>query len=183
MKRFTSRPAIGLAAAAMLSMTATPAMARGWHRHHHDRIDAGDVFAGILILGGIAAIASAANKSNKEREVREERYPDRRYPSDEDYRDYRDYRDGRGRYGDYRNERDDRSYGGSSYASGIDGAVDACVDEVERADRRVDTVDNVNREGEGWRVEGRTSTGGEFSCSVDVDGRIRRSMVDGREII
>lgn len=183
MKRANSRPAIALAAAAMLSMTATPATARGWHRHHHDRIDAGDVFAGILIIGGIAAIASAASKSNRERERREESYPERRYPSDQDYRDYRDYRDGRERYGDDRDERYGRPYGGSSYASGIDGAVDACVNEVERADRRVDTVDNVNREGEGWRVEGRTSSGGEFTCSVDVDGRIRRSTVDGRAII
>ena len=35
----------------------------GWGgRHHHDDgIDGGDVFAGLLILGGIAAIASAAS--------------------------------------------------------------------------------------------------------------------------
>ena len=69
MKMFTSRPAVAIAAAAMLSVTATPVLARDWgwgggggygrHHRHHDRVDAGDIFAGVLILGGIAAIASA----------------------------------------------------------------------------------------------------------------------------
>lgn len=183
MRKFRSRSAIALASAAMLSMIATPAMARGWHHHHRDRVDAGDIFAGILIIGGIAAIASAAGRSDRERREREVRYPERRYPSDQDYRDYRDYRDGDGRYGDDRDDRYGRPYGESNYASGIDGAVDRCVSEVERDDRRVDTVDNVNREGDGWRVEGRLNNGRDFSCSVDVDGRIRRSTIDGRAVI
>ena len=183
MKLFQSRSAIALAAVAALSMTATPAMARGWYRghHHHDRIDAGDIFAGILIIGGIAAIASAASKSDREkREEADNR--DYRRPSDEDYRDYRDYRDRNGGYGDYRDGRNDR-YGATPQASGIDGAVESCIAEVERGEHRVDDVDSVSREGEGWRVEGRLRNEGEFSCSVDVDGRIRRATVDGRAVI
>ncbi|ABC63700.1 hypothetical protein [Erythrobacter litoralis] len=48
---------------------------RGW-RHgyrHRNRVDAGDVIAGIAIIGGIAAIASAANRNKRDR------YDDRRY--------------------------------------------------------------------------------------------------------
>ncbi len=37
------------------------------HRRHHDRIDAGDVLAGVLILGTIAAVASAASKPKQPR--------------------------------------------------------------------------------------------------------------------
>ena len=73
-----SRSASTLAAAAVLSMAVAPAVAeaRGWrgggwgggwgHRGHHDRVDAGDIFAGILIIGGIAAIASAASKADRD---------------------------------------------------------------------------------------------------------------------
>ena len=178
---FTSKTARALAAAATLAMTATPAMARGgWHGRHHDRgIDAGDVFAGVLILGGIAAIASAASKSNRDKREREARYPDRRYPSDEQYRDYRD------RSGSYGEPRSNHGYPGSDWrgnAGSMDGAAQTCVGEVERGDRRVDTVDSVNRDGDGWRVDGRISNGRNFSCLVDSNGRIQRVSVDGRVI-
>ena len=57
-------------------------IAHGWrgghHRHRDDGIDAGDIFAGILVLGGIAAIASAVSKDREE---------PRRYPADGGYRD------------------------------------------------------------------------------------------------
>jgi hypothetical protein len=53
----------GLTGAMML--TAMPADARPYGRHR-DGIDAGDVIAGALIIGGIAAIASAAS-SNRDR--------------------------------------------------------------------------------------------------------------------
>lgn len=43
----------------------------GWggyrHHHHGDGIDGGDVLAGILILGGIAAIATAASNNSRDR--------------------------------------------------------------------------------------------------------------------
>jgi hypothetical protein len=47
----------GTAAAALLAVSATPAQAN--HRRDRDGIDAGDVIAGVAILGGIAAIAAA----------------------------------------------------------------------------------------------------------------------------
>lgn len=176
MKIFRTRPAAALAIAAALSLTATPALARGWgHRHHDNDIDAGDVFAGLLVIGGIAAIASAASKKNKE-----SREPDYRYP-DGNHRSEETYREPLADYGDDREDRGDRDYGWRSNGD-LDGAVDSCVGEVERGDRRVDSVDSVNRDGDGWRVEGRASDGRSFSCSVDRDGRIRGAAVDGGAI-
>ena len=171
MKIFASRPAIALAAAAALSMTATPALADGWgrYRHRHHDIDAGDVFAGLLVIGGIAAIAAAASNKNKDRE-RDYRYPEP------------DYREPSGRYGGYPEPRERRdSYGGAGASSSeIGEAVDRCVAEAERGDKRVDGVDSVWRDGEGWRVDGRMDDGRDFSCSLDRDGRIRKLTVGGQ---
>jgi hypothetical protein len=121
------------------------------HRHRH-RVDAGDVLAGVLIIGGIAAIASAASKSE-----RRDRYRDERY---------RDYRD------DRRYDRDDRrTTRRSAGGRGIDGAVDQCLAEIER-DVRVDSVDSVDRSGDGWRVTGTIFNGDRFTCRIDENGRI-----------
>jgi len=117
------------------------------YRHRHHRLDAGDVLAGVLIIGGIAAIASAAKKD------RDERYRDR------DYRD-RPY--------DYRERRGDSRYDNSR---GIDRAVSMCVNHIER-DVRVDSVDGVDRTGEGWRVTGTIYNGEGFTCRIGEDGRI-----------
>lgn len=171
MQIFRSRAAAAFAAAAALSLTATPAMARGWHRYHHDRIDTGDVFAGLLVFGGIAALAAAASKSNKDRQAREDA-PPRDYP-DSRYQEVPPQRyDGQG----YDNRPE--YPGGSAGADGrsnlsVDGAVDACVGAVEQGRRTIDGIDTVSREGDGWRVTGRDSSGGNFACSVDRDGRLR----------
>jgi hypothetical protein len=179
MKFFRSRPAAALTMAAALSLTATPALAR--HRHH-DRIDGGDIFAGLLVIGGIAAIASAASKKSRERREADYRYPDGRYP-DGRYPD-RDYRAEDGRYHvppvDNRDYRDDRGYGTRADRN-LDGAVDSCVAELERGNRRVDSVDSVNRSANGWTVEGQVD-GRDFTCSVDGDGRIGGVTVDGSAI-
>ena len=45
---------------------------------------------------------------------------------------------------------------------------------------RVDGVDSVWRDGEGWRVDGRMDDGRDFSCSLDGDGRIRKLTVGGQ---
>lgn len=175
MGRNISRFASALAVAAVLSMTAAPAMARGWgggwgggwHHRHRDHVDTGDVLAGLLIFGTVAAVASAASKA------------DRPQRSSRDYRDVsdRDYREG-SRYGDYRN---DNRPGQSNYrgAGGIGNAVETCAGEVERSDRQIETIDSVDRDGEGWRVEGRVGNGTPFSCSVSDSGRIRAVSVDG----
>ena len=183
MRLLSSAPALALASAAALSLTATPAMARHWHR---DRgIDAGDVLAGVLIIGGIAAVASAASKSNRTRDARDYRYPDRypesRYPSDNDYRDWRAQRDDDSGYA---NEREDDRYGSSDWRGGesIDGAVNACTGEIERGNRQIESVEGVNRASDGWRVDGRLSDGRSFSCTAGPDGRIRSATVDGRAL-
>lgn len=119
-----------------------------WHRR--DRIDGGDIVAGVLVLGTIAAIASAAN-SNRDREYR---YP-QRYPVPSERYDYRD------RPVDSRYDSD----------RGLDRAVDVCAREVGRTGR-IDMVDAVQRSGDGWRVSGTLATGAPFSCSVGSDGRV-----------
>ena len=53
---------------------------------------------------------------------------------------------------------------------------------VSRGNTRIDSVENVSREGDGWRVEGRATGGAAFSCTVDSDGRIRNVNIDGRAI-
>lgn len=167
------RSAAVLASAAALSMMATPAMARDWgwgggwgggHSRHHDRgIDGGDVLAGILIIGGIAAIASAASKSSKDKRAQEDyRYPDT--PAQ---------RDRSAGYGE-----DSRPQW--QEGSGINGAINRCMDEIDRGETRVDSVDGVNREGEGWRVQGRVKGGSNFTCAIDGEGRIRQVSIDGR---
>jgi len=185
MTRKTSRFAAVLASAAALSMTATPAMAQGWgwgggwggnnwgRHHHHDGVDAGDVITGILIIGGIAAIASAASSASK----KDRRYPDdRRYPNEDTNR-----RDSNAGYGqDNRPDWREREGTSTGVGGGIDSAVNACIDEVARGSARVDGVDTVNREGQGWRVRGRTMKGGDFICSVDGTGRVTEISVDGK---
>jgi hypothetical protein len=57
-----------LAAAALAviaSTAAAPAEARRRHHRHGDGVDAGDVVAGVAIVGGIAAIASAIGEKNR----------------------------------------------------------------------------------------------------------------------
>lgn len=169
MTRKVSRTAAVLASAAALSLMATPALAHdrgwggGWGRHHDD-IDAGDVLAGILIIGGIAAIASAASGAAKQQRSQ----PDYRYPDPAP----------RGNPGDYGvDERPQWHEGG-----GINAAVNRCIDEVSRGKSGVDRVDGVNRDGDGWRVQGRLDGGAGFACTIDGEGRIRNVNIDGHAI-
>ncbi|QUL38410.1 hypothetical protein [Erythrobacter sp. JK5] len=127
---------------------------RGWRRHRRG-VRAGDVLAGVLILGGIAAVASAAN-DNRRRE-RDVVIVDRDRDYDYDRRDDRRY-----------DRRDDRRGSG---ASGLDSAVSQCLDRIER-DVRVDSVDSVDRTGEGWLVTGSLFNGTGFACRIGNDGRI-----------
>jgi len=186
MRGFQSFPAIATALAA-ISMAATPASAapfeRGapsiavptpgvfeaeaanadshrWYRyrrHHH--VDTGDVLAGVLIIGGIAAIANAAS-NNRDRDYRNR---------DGDYRSRDD---------DYRDRRTDSRY---NDARGIDRAVAMCVNEIER-DVRVDTVDGVERNGSGWDIRGTLYNGDRFDCQIGPDGRVRNLDIDGRDV-
>jgi hypothetical protein len=147
------------AVAGELSTNGVNAHNHRWHRR--DRIDGGDVVAGVLVIGAIAAIAGAATKADRDRGYR---YPER-YPYPAPTRPY-DYRSGPtdSRYEDGR---------------GLDRAVDMCTRELERS-ARVDTVDAVSRNGDGWRVSGRLDSGRSFTCSVGDNGRIEAIDADDR---
>ena len=136
-----------LAAGVATLASALPAQARSnnWGRGH-DGIDAGDVIAGALIIGGIAAIASAGSSN---------RY-DRGYGNRDRYNGYdRNDRYGNDRYG----RGDDRDgYGNSGYGSRQ--AVDQCVRAAQRdASRsgwaRVTDVTTINRINGGYEIRGR----------------------------
>lgn len=174
MTMMRSRAAAAVAVLAAFSMTAGPALARGhggWHQgrhHHHHRggggIDGGDVLAGLLIVGGIAAIATAASRSDRDR-PRNAPYPG---GPDDDPRD--------GGYG--RHVEAPPRTGGS-----FDMAADACADELERGDRRVGSIEEVRRMGGRYSVEGMLDDGRGYACSVDESGQIRSVAVDGRALI
>jgi len=67
-----------LAAGAMTVGAASPAYAQYRDRDRRDGIDASDVIAGALIIGGIAAVAAAAGRDRDDRRGRNDRY-DRGY--------------------------------------------------------------------------------------------------------
>lgn len=122
-----------------------------WRRRHRDDgIDAGDVIAGVAVLGAIAAIASAASRDrDRDYRYRDDPYRDRRYPEDVRYRT------------------------GTWEGRGMDNAVGMCVDQVERGRNRVDNVDQATRDSSGWNVSGMLVDGADFACRIDNDGRIR----------
>jgi hypothetical protein len=124
----------------MAASSASPAYAE--HRDR-DGISAGDVIAGALIIGGIAAVASAASKGN---------------------RDY-DYRYDRAGYGDrYGNG---YGYDRDGWRGSPRRAVEQCVFAAERnASRysygRADVTDirSVRDTRYGWEVRGRIAVNG-----------------------
>lgn len=167
-----------------LGWTAGSETANGWgnyrgyrgyrgYRRHHDRIDGGDILAGILVIGGIAAIASAASRNDRDR-----RYEERDYPRQDP------------RYDDRRvDSRDDSRYDDSRYDRGTDAmesAINVCSDAAERQagrDARVSSVQSVIRDGEGWRVEGELSNSSErtFLCGAS-DGRVEFVQIGDRDV-
>jgi len=129
----------------------------GWghdRRWRRDRVDAGDVILGAVLIGGIAAIISSENRRQRDRDVVVvDRDP---YNRDRDYRDYRG---------------DRRAPPREASASGLDNAANMCVDRIER-EQRVGTVDNVARTSSGWQVTGALANGETFDCRIGNDGRI-----------
>lgn len=129
----------GIASAAVASMAlagATPAQARD----HNDGISVGDVIAGAVIIGGIAAVASAASKNRG--------YDDYRY-GDRDYR-YDDR--------DYRHDRGDRWYGRGNPRGAVEKCVNAARQDARRYGYRYAQVTDINDVKDtryGWRVKGR----------------------------
>ncbi len=134
-----SKALLTTTAAAVAATSAAPAMARD---HRDNGISAGDVIAGALIIGGIAAVAGAIGDDD-----RDDRYDDRRY-NDRRYNDY-DY--GRSGYGN--------RYG---YSTNPRQAVELCVQAAEYEARRrgyrnadVTDVRDIDRTRRGVEVTGR----------------------------
>jgi len=169
-----TKAAVGAATAGALMLGSTPAMARD---RDGDGISAGEVIAGAVVLGGLAAILSSGNN---------DRY-DSRY-------------DGRYR-GDYRGRYDDARYGyGYDYGryGNSRSAVSQCVNAVERGSRRygntdVTQVTSIDRKRGGYKVKGqvvvrdgyggRWGRGGyydrgKFSCDVRY-GRVQDIKFSG----
>jgi hypothetical protein len=126
-----SKALVGTVAAGAMAMTsASPAMARD---RDHDGIGAGEIIAGALIIGGIAAVASAAGNRDRYR------YDDDRYRGNNGYGNDYD------RYGNSRQ------------------AVEQCVRAAEQnANRysygggaRVTDIRDIDRKRDGYEVEGR----------------------------
>ncbi|MGB7407447.1 MAG: hypothetical protein WA908_02995 [Pontixanthobacter sp.] len=125
-----------VAAGALALTSASPAMARD---RDDDGIGAGEVIAGAVILGGLAAILSSGDRDR-------DRYRDGYRYRDRDYRPRaRQRRGGNGRL-----------------------AVERCVRAVERDARRagfryanVTRITDVDRERRGWEIEGRLVVDGQ----------------------
>ena len=143
-----NRVAANLVGAAVLAssmvVAIAPAEARHGHYRQRDRVDAGDVIAGIFLIGAIAAIADSAGKNKYRDRDRERRDNDYRYDRrDQDYRSAPE-----------RNQ--DRQWVPSGNATETR-AVEACSWAAEGEmdnEARVGQIDDVVREGDDWRVAG-----------------------------
>jgi hypothetical protein len=130
-----------VAAGAMAVSSASPVLARD----HNDGIGAGEVLAGALIIGGIAAVAAAASDNDRN----QGRYG---YRYDDGPRHDGDYRYDRAGYGGY----------GGNGRYGSRQAVETCVRAAERDATRwsrgradVTQVTRINRIRGGYSVHGR----------------------------
>lgn len=74
MQSFTKAALCTAAAGAMAFTSAAPAEAQRYRDRDNDGISAGEVIAGALIIGGIAAIASASNNDRRNNRNRDNYY-------------------------------------------------------------------------------------------------------------
>ena len=128
-----------VAAGAMALASASPAMARDHDRRHHDGISTGEVIAGALILGGIAAVVASSSKDRNRYDYRgnDYRYNDSRY---------------NGRYDNNYDRRDTSRQ-----------AVEQCVRAAEmnasrasyRGGAKVTDIRRIDRKRDGYKIEGR----------------------------
>ena len=151
------------AAAAALVTVAAPAQARG---RDNDGITAGEVIAGAVILGGIAAVI-ASSDNDRGRGYDDGRYNDGRYDNrgyDDGRYDDRGYdsRDGRYDNNDRRGHGNGRGNDDYRYNSqqGSRAAVNQCVTAVERWASRysradVTQINQIDRTRNGYRVTGK----------------------------
>lgn len=135
----------------------------GRYRPYRRGASTGDVLAGMLIIGGIAAVLASTNRQDRARA------PSRDYPAPPDRRARTPYPSAPYPYANPSRP----SYAGG----GLDRAADMCVSEVER-DEAVQEVANVARVAAGWRVDGRLDNGRNFRCMVDNNGRVTSVDLD-----
>jgi hypothetical protein len=148
----------GAAAVALVGMS-VPAVARDYNRDG-DGISAGEVIAGAVILGGIAAVLSSNSKN------------DRYYDRDNGYRG-----------GGY----DDRDYGYSRRGGGSRAAVNQCIRDVEGYSNRynrakVTEIRDIERTQYGYKVTGKivVRDGYRSNDRYDRDDRYNRYDRDNR---
>lgn len=160
-----SKTAIGAAAAGALMISAAPAQARD---RDHNGISAGEVIAGAVVIGGLAAILSSNSND--------------RYDS---------------RYDNYRADRYDNANYGNDYnrQGNSRSAVNQCVRAVQQRASRygradVTQVTSVDRKRRGYKVKGHlvvqngyrgrggSYDNGKFSCVVDY-GRVQDIKLSG----
>lgn len=176
LKKTITRGALGtVAAGAMALASATPAMASDrYDRHDRDGIDAGDVIAGAVIIGGIAALAGAfdGDDDHYDRRYRDRRYKGRRYNN----RRYYNRGHARGQRVVERcirsAERQARRFGGYRYANVTK------IRDVDRTRRGFKVKGRIEVEG-GRGYRGRNFDRGRFTCYAD---RAGRPQVDFRGI-
>ncbi len=130
----------GAAAVALVGMS-VPAQARDYNRDG-DGISAGEVIAGAVILGGIAAVLSSNSKNDRY----DDRYGGGGY--DNNGNDYRG--------GGY----DDRNYGYDRRGGGSRSAVNQCIRDVEGYSNRnnrakVTEIKDIQRTRYGYMVTGK----------------------------
>lgn len=160
----TWKAPISAALIGAMALTAVPASARDTDRNR-DGIGAGEIIAGAVVLGGLAAILSSGNS-------RDDRY-DRGGRYDRNGYDYRRYGNGRSAVNQCVRavERDGRRYGRVN------------VDQVSSIDRKKDgyrikgRVVSDNRNDRRWNNRQRYQTG-KFTCDVKY-GRINNVKISG----
>jgi hypothetical protein len=138
-----------VAAGALVLAPSAPAFAQG---DRDDGIDAGEIIAGALILGGIAAVVAATSNNDRY----DERYDDR-YANGGYYSNGRYYSDGYRGYDNRNNRRYANNVGSSR------GAVEQCVYAAENNANRysygggsqVTDIRQIDRKRDGYTVKGR----------------------------
>lgn len=141
-----SKALVGTVAAGAMAMAAVaPAAAQDRGRQRdHDGISAGEVIAGAVILGGLAAVIASSDNDR-------DRYDDRDYRGAD-----RDYRGGRGGYGQ----------NGGGYRARA--AVEECVRAAERQasfrgrNAEVYEVADIDRSRRGFEISGRIAVRNEW---------------------
>jgi hypothetical protein len=138
-----SKALVGTIAAGAMAMTSSPAYAQfGGNRDRNDGIDVGDVIAGALIIGGIAAVAGAVGNNRN-----------------------RGYNNGGGYvYEGNGNVYNNDGYNYNGYGAGDSrSAVEQCVYAAENNANRysyggrsqVTDIRNIDRKRDGYTVKGR----------------------------